>query len=97
MEATEQFLLVTLKSLGELKTLGFYMYEDETDAKSQTCQLIMETWEKAMREREQEDEMVERIRLQGPQAEEMVKSFSLAGQKAMGRRLSLTELFGQQR
>lgn len=97
VEITEQFLFVTLRSLGELKTLGFFIYEDNSGAKGYNCQLIMELWERAMKERERESELVGRLGLKGEEGQEMVRGLSMSGQKPMGRRLSLTELFGQQR
>lgn len=97
VEITEQFLLVTLRSLEELKTLGFYMYDDKTETKVVNCQLIMKLWEVAMNEREQEGELVEKLGLKPQEGEEMARGLSMSGQRPMGRRLSLTELFGQQR
>lgn len=95
VEITEQFLLVTLTSQRELKTLGFYMYDDKTETKVVNCQLIMKLWEVAMTEREQESELVEKFGLMPEQGEEMARGLSMSGQRPMGRKLSLTELFGQ--
>lgn len=95
VEITDQFLLITLRSLGELKTLGFYMYEDKTDTKGVNCQLIMNYWELAMKDRQQQHQLGERFGLQNQQAEDMARQMSNSGQRPMGRRLSLTELFGQ--
>ena len=95
VEITEQFLLVTLSSQGELKTLGFYMYDDKTETKAVNCQQIMKLWEAAMNEREQEGELAEKYGLNAEQGEEMARGLSMSGQRPMGRKLSLTELFGQ--
>ena len=95
VEITEQFLFVTLRSLGELKTLGFFMYDDKTKTRVDTCQLIMKCWEVAMEEREKESELAEKLGLKPEQGEEMARGLSMSGQRPMGRRLSLTDLFGQ--
>jgi len=97
VEAVEPFLLITLQSLGELKTLGLFIYDDQTGAKSYTWKLITQLWEQAMQQREQENAFVEQMGFAGTQGEEMVKSMSMGGQRGMGRRLSMTELFGQRR
>jgi hypothetical protein len=97
VEGVEPFLLITIRSLGELKTLGLFIYDDKTGAKAYTWTLITELWQQAMQQREQESALVEQLGLGGVQGEEMVKSLSMSGQKGIGRRLSMTELFGQHR
>ena len=95
VEITEKFLLIRLSSGGEMKTLGFYMYEDKTDTKHVNCQLIKKFWEMAMEDRQLQQGLAEQLGIQDQQAEEMAREMSSNGQRAMGRRLSLTELFGQ--
>lgn len=97
VEGVEPFLLITLRSLDELKTLGLFIYDDNTGAKGHIWKLITQLWEQAMEQRAQEDALVEHLGFGGAQGAEMVKTLSMSGQKGMGRRLSMTELFGQQR
>lgn len=95
VEITEKYLYVTLRSQGELKTLGFFMYDDNTETGDINCQLIMKLWETDMERRERDSELVEKLGLNPAQGEEMARGLSMSGQRPMGRKLSLTELFGQ--
>jgi len=97
VEGAEPFLLITLRSLGELKTLGLFIYDDQTEAKSYTWKLITQLWEQAMQQRGQEIALTGQSGLKDAHGEEIAKSLSMHGQSGMGRRLSMTELFGQQR
>lgn len=104
VEISDQFLLLKFRSRGavqeaeeEDKILGFFMTANG-DVKERICQAVKSHWEMAMREREN-----------GESIEGMMENFGDEGygigggagigeatgeSKPMGRRLSLTELFG---
>jgi hypothetical protein len=48
VEITEQFLLITLMSQGEMKTLGLYIHESTADVKMVNFQKIKDCWEATM-------------------------------------------------
>ncbi|KAF8850855.1 PH domain-like protein [Acephala macrosclerotiorum] len=88
VEITEQFLILAFQSHGERKTLGIYLHGSEHYPRDYVCQLVKAHWETAMEERtevgsEEYDEEV----LQSIEAP--------AENRPMGRRISLSELFGR--
>jgi len=76
----------------KLKILGFFLHCDEHPSREEICELIKESWEESMREKsriEAQDGIIE--------YEETLGSIEPNGDQTapMGRRLSLTDLFGQ--
>jgi hypothetical protein len=108
VEISDEFLLLSFRSKEELlvqnqdqqtKILGFFLTTNSEKDREEVCQLVKSHWEIAMKERES-----------GEGREGMVENFGDEGygiaaggavgegvgeNKAMGRRLSLTELFRQ--
>ena len=99
VEITDEFLLLQFNrqddSLGgEVSNiLGFFMHDYEEFPREHICQLVKQHWEIAMADRAQTESqagMVENY------ADESFGGKALGVEyKPMGRRLSLTELFGQ--
>lgn len=93
VEITDEFLLMGFQSKAttETKTLGFYI-QTSVYSREQICGLIKDHWEAAMRERAQaaQEGMSEAFE------EDVIESIEGNEEyQPMGRRLSLTELFGQ--
>jgi hypothetical protein len=100
VEITDEFLLLEFRSKNEeldsevRNIMGFYLHSYQDTPREEICQLIKEHWEIAMRDR------IETQAEEGVAEEDVDDSFrgSEIGRgesKPMGRRLSLTELFGQ--
>ena len=100
MEITDEFLLLEFRSKNEeldsevRNIMGFYLHSYQDTPREEICQLIKEHWEIAMRD------TVQTQAEEGVAEEDVDDSFrgSEIGRgesKPMGRRLSLTELFGQ--
>jgi hypothetical protein len=107
VEITDEFLLLEFRSKEDLfvpdqgkqvKILGFFLTTNTPGEREAICQLVKSHWEMAMKEKER-----------GEGREGMVENFGDEGygidggaatgegfveNRAMGRRLSLTELFG---
>lgn len=97
VEAVEAggLLYITIRSLGEMKTLGLFMYDEKNGLREYNWKLITDLWERAMQLREKESALVQSMGYVGVQGEDMVKSLSIGAPQGIGRRLSMTELFGQ--
>jgi hypothetical protein len=109
VEIQDQFLLLKFRSRErepgfvqeakeQEKILGFFMTTNDADTRDRICQLVKSHWEMAMREKESGEGMEGMVENFGDEGYEVVGGVvgEAAGEyKPMGRRLSLTELFGQ--
>lgn len=102
VEIQDQFLLLKFRSReGEEeqeKILGFFMTTNGAEERERICLAVKSHWEMAMREREEGEGMegmVENFGDEGYVGAGGVMGEAAGEYRPMGRRLSLTELFGQ--
>lgn len=95
VEITPEYLILKMKDGGEedeARVLGFYMVTDEPSEREAICQMVKSHWELAMVEAEILDSTEGTLVNYG---EESVGAGNRAGEgTGMGRRLSLSQLFG---
>jgi hypothetical protein len=88
VEIKDEILILRFQSHGEIKTMGVYIHGDEYYPRDYICQLVKAHWETAMEERtEVGSEEYDGDVLQSIEASEE--------NRPMGRRISLSELFGR--
>jgi hypothetical protein len=94
VEITEQFLLLGFQNRAtestELKIIGFYIQADpQFHSREYICQLVKEHWEMAKMDRYRNGQQVA-----VSYDDEVMESIEEGANKPLGRRLSLSELFG---
>lgn len=100
VEVTSELLIMRFQDKSadseEQKILGIWFHEDKQDTREVNATLIQQCWEKAMASKAQYTGSGEAMGSNGNGAYEMGNGSTGIGGAAIGRRVSLTDLFGQQ-
>lgn len=88
VEIKDEILILRFQSHGEIKTMGVYIHGDEYNPRDYICQLVKAHWETAMEERTEAGN--------GEYSGDVLESIEAPEEdRPMGRRISLSQLFGR--
>jgi hypothetical protein len=100
VEVTSELLIMTFQETGaeaeDKKTMGVWFFDDKHDTREVNSSLIHQCWEKAISAKAQYTGSGEILGSNGNGAFGVGNGSTSARGAAMGRRISLTDLFGQQ-